>query len=271
MLQKEMQPVNIKTLLKKKRERKKITMVSTYDYISAKLCDEVGIDCVLVGDSLGMVFQGMNTTLHVTLDEMIYHTKIVKKACNRAFVIADMPFMSYQVSIEKSIENCGKVIKETGANAVKLEGGEEIAELVYKLVNIGIPIVGHVGMTPQSVNVLGGFRVVGKVEEEKERVIKDYKALEEAGAFMIVLESVPRDLCSQINSSSKSITIGIGAGPDCDGQVLVFHDLVGLTQDKKPKFVKRYADGYSLFKSALLEYKREVEEGIFPSEGESYG
>ncbi len=267
----ENQPVNIRTLLKKKKEKKKITMVSTYDYISAKLCDEVGIDCVLVGDSLGMVFQGLNTTLHVTLEEMIYHTKTVKRACTRSFVIADMPFMSYQVSLEKAIENCGRVIKETGANAVKLEGGQEIAELVYKLVNIGIPVVGHVGMTPQSVNVLGGFRVVGKVQEERERILKDFKALESAGAFMIVLESIPRDICAEISKSSKSITIGIGAGPECDGQVLVFHDLVGLTQDKKPKFVKRYVDGYSIFKTALMNYKREVEEGIFPSEEEIYG
>ncbi len=265
------QQVNIRTLFKKKAEGKKITMVSTYDYISAKLCDEVGIDCLLVGDSLGMVFQGLGSTLPVTLEEMIYHAKAVRRACKRAFVIVDMPFMSYQVSVDKAVENCGRVIKETSANAVKLEGGEEIAQIVQRLVSIGIPVVGHVGMTPQSVHALGGFRVVGRTEEERERVIRDFKALESAGVFMIVLESIPRALSKELTQSSKSITIGIGAGPDCDGQVLVFHDLVGLTEDKKPKFVKRYAEGYKIFKSALEEYKREVEEGLFPSEEESYG
>ena len=265
------QQVNLRYLFKKKSEGRKITMVSTYDYLSAKLCDEVGIDCVLVGDSLGMVFQGLDTTLHVTLDEMIYHAKVVRRACKRSLVIVDMPFMSYQVSVEKAIENCGRVMKETGANAVKLEGGEEIAETVFRLVRIGIPVVGHVGMTPQSVHALGGFRVVGRVEEERERVLKDFKVLEDAGAFMVVLESIPRDLTREITSSSKALTIGIGAGPECDGQVLVFHDLVGLTQDKKPKFVKRYADGYQLFKNALETYKKEVEEGLFPSERETYG
>ncbi|MFN3946598.1 MAG: 3-methyl-2-oxobutanoate hydroxymethyltransferase [Aquificaceae bacterium] len=265
-----MEKVTIRSLFRKKREGKKITMISTYDYLSAKLCQEVGIDCILVGDSLGMVFQGLESTLPVTLEEMIYHTKAVRRGAKGSFVIVDMPFMSYQVSLEEAIKNCGRIMKETGANAVKLEGGEEIAELVYSLVNIGIPVVGHVGFTPQSVNVLGGYRVVGK-GEEAQKVKRDFKALEDAGAFMIVLESMPKDLAREITQGSKAITIGIGAGPYCDGQVLVFYDLVGLVEDIKPKFVKRYLEGAKLFRDALKAFKEEVEKGIFPSEEESYG
>ncbi len=265
-----MDKVSIRSLYKKKQEGKKITMVSTYDYLTAKLCDEVGIDCILVGDSLGMVFQGLDSTLHVTLEEMIYHTKAVRRGAKRAFVIVDMPFMSYQVSLESAVENCGRVMKETGANAVKIEGGKEVAELVYRLVSIGIPVVGHIGFTPQSIHALGGYRVVGK-GEEAQRVKEDFKALEEAGAFMVVLESMPKGLAKEIWEGSKTITIGIGAGPYCDGQVLVFYDLVGLVEDIKPKFVKRYLNGAELFRKALLEFKKEVEEGVFPGEEESYG
>lgn len=263
--------VTLRSLFRKKREGQKITMISTYDYISAKLCDEVGIDCVLVGDSLGMVFQGLESTLPVTLEEMIYHTKAVKRGVKRAFIIVDMPFMSYQVSQEEALRNCARVMKETGANAVKLEGGQEIAELVHRLVSVGIPVVGHIGFTPQSVHALGGYRVVGKKEDERERLKRDFKALEDAGAFMVVLESVPSYLAKEISQPAKSITIGIGAGPHCDGQVLVFHDLVGLVEDIKPKFVKRYVEGAKIFRDALKRYKEEVEKGIFPSEEESYG
>ncbi|SHK35422.1 3-methyl-2-oxobutanoate hydroxymethyltransferase [Thermocrinis minervae] len=262
--------VTIRTLFQKKKEGKKITMISTYDYLSAKLCDEVGIDCILVGDSLGMVFQGMESTLHVSLEDMIYHAKAVRRGAKRSFVIADMPFMSYQVSLEEALRNCGRVVKEAQVNAVKLEGGEEISELVYRLTSIGIPVVGHVGFTPQSINVLGGYRVVGK-GEERERVKKDLKALEEAGAFMVVLEAVPMDLTKELWENSRSILIGIGAGPYCDGQVLVFHDLVGLVEEIKPKFVKRYAEGAKIFRQALIQFKEEVEKGIYPSEEESYG
>ncbi len=266
-----MEPITLRSLQKKKREGKKITMVSTYDYLTARLCEQVGIDCVLVGDSLGMVFQGFDSTLPVTLEEMIYHAKAVRRGAKNTFVIVDMPFMSYQVSLEEAIRNCGRVIKETGANAVKIEGGEEVSELVYKLVNIGIPVVGHIGFTPQSVHALGGYRVVGKVEDEAQRIKRDFKALEEAGAFMVVLESIPKGLTKEITESSKAITIGIGAGPYCDGQVLVFHDLVSLVEDIKPKFVKRYLNGAELFRDALRKFKRDVEEGSFPSEEESYG
>lgn len=187
------------------------------------------------------------------------------------FVIADMPFMSYQTGLEEAVRNCGRVIKEAGANAVKLEGGREIAELVHRLVSIGIPVVGHVGFTPQSIHVLGGYRVVGRSEEEERKLKEDFQALEQAGAFMVVLESVPKNLSKEITQNSKAITIGIGAGPHCDGQVLVFYDLVGLVEDIKPKFVKRYVEGADIFREALRRFKEEVEKGVFPSEEESYG
>jgi len=263
--------ISTDTLLKKKKEGKKITMVSTYDYWSAKLCDEAGIDCILVGDSLGTVIKGEENTLSVTLEEIIYHTRCVKKGVKRAFLIADMPFMSYQVSLNKAVENCGKVIKETGANAVKLEGGENIAELVYRLTGIGIPVVGHIGFTPQSINLFGKPKVVGKYKEDAERLKRDFKALEEAGAFMIVLESVPTELARKLWEASRSVVIGIGAGRYTDGQVLVFHDLLGFFEDFKPKFVRRYLEGAKLVKEALTKFKIDVEEGSFPSEEESYG
>ncbi len=261
----------INTLFKKKKERKKISMVSTYDYWSAKLCDEVGIDCILVGDSLGMVVQGKDSTLPVTLDEVIYHTKCVQEGAKNAFIITDMPFLTYQVSEEKAIENCGRVLKETKAQAVKLEGGEEIAELVYKLTRVGIPVVGHIGFTPQSINVFGKPKVIGKEKEEEEKLRRDFKALEEAGAFMVILESVPWRLTKELWEGSKSIVIGIGAGKFTDGQVLVFHDIVGLFEDFKPKFVRRYLEGAKLIKEALTNFKIDVEKGQFPSEEESYG
>lgn len=264
-------PVTLKTLLKKKREGKKISMVSTYDYWSAKLCDAVGIDCILVGDSLGTVIKGEVDTLSVTLEEIIYHTKCVMRGVKEAFVIADMPFMSYQVSIEKAIENCGRVIKETKAKAVKLEGGSEIAELVYKLTRVGIPVVGHIGFTPQSINVFGKPKVVGKSEEEIKKLREDFKVLEEAGAFMIVLESVPTKVAKELWENSRCVVIGIGAGKYTDGQVLVFHDIVGLLEDFKPKFVRRYLEGAKLIKEALENFKIDIERGDFPSEEESYG
>lgn len=263
--------ITINTLFKKKKEGKKITMISTYDYWSAKLCDEVGIDSILVGDSLGMVVQGKDSTLPVTLDEIIYHTKCVQNGVKNAFIVVDMPFLSYQVSLEKAVENCGRVLKETKAQAVKLEGGEEICELVYKLTQIGIPVVGHLGFTPQSIKLFGKPKVVGKRKEEIEKLRKDFKALEEAGAFMIILESVPWHITRELWEDSKSIVIGIGAGKFTDGQVLVFHDLVGLFEDFKPRFVRRYIEGAKLIKEALTNFKIDVEEGSFPSEEESYG
>jgi 3-methyl-2-oxobutanoate hydroxymethyltransferase len=263
--------VTVRTLIRKKKEGQKITMVSTYDYLSAKFCDEVGIDCILVGDSLGMVFKGEENTLGVTLDEIIYHTKAVKRGAKRAFVIADMPFGSYQISTEKAVENVIKVIKETNADAVKLEGGEEILPIVKKLVDTGIAVVGHLGFTPQKVQIFGGAKVVGRKEEERERLIREAKALKEAGAIMLVLEATPTDIAKEVTESLTIPVIGIGAGKYTDGQVLVFHDLVGLVEEVKPKFVKRYLNGAELFKKALERYKEEVEKGEFPSEKYSYG
>jgi len=264
------QKVTLKTLLRKKEKGEKITMVSTYDYLSAKFCDEIGIDCILVGDSLGMVFKGERNTLGVTLEEIIYHTKAVKRGAKKAFVIADMPFGSYQISTERAVENVVKVVKETKADAVKLEGGEEILEIVSKLAQIGIAVVGHLGFTPQKIQIFGGAKVVGRKEEEKKRLLKEAKMLEEAGITMLVLEATPSDIAKEITESLKIPVIGIGAGKYTDGQVLVFHDLVGLVEDIKPKFVKRYLNGAKLFKEALNSFKQEVEKGIFPSEEFSY-
>jgi 3-methyl-2-oxobutanoate hydroxymethyltransferase len=262
--------VSVKTLLRKKREGKKITMVSTYDYLTAKFCDEVGIDCVLVGDSLGMVFKGEENTLGVTLEEIIYHTKAVKRGAKRAFVIADMPFGSYQVSVEKAVENAIKIIKESNADAVKLEGGKEILPIVERLAQIGVAVVGHLGFTPQKIQIFGGAKVVGKREEERKRLLEEAKALEDAGAVMLVLEVTPWDIAKEITQNLSIPVIGIGAGKYTDGQVLVLHDLLGLVEDIKPRFVKRYLPGAKLFKEALANYKKEVEEGIFPSEEHSY-
>jgi 3-methyl-2-oxobutanoate hydroxymethyltransferase len=262
--------VTLRSLLKKKQQKKKITMVSTYDYLSAKLCDEVGIDSILVGDSLGMVFKGEENTLGVTLDEIIYHTKAVKRGAKRAFVIADMPFGSYQVSLQQAVENVIRVIKETNADAVKLEGGKEILPLVERLAEIGVAVVGHLGFTPQKIQIFGGAKVVGRREEERKRLLEEAKALERAGAVMLVLEATPADIAKEITETLSIPVIGIGAGPHTDGQVLVLHDLVGLVEDIKPKFVKRYLNAAQLFKKALSQYKQEVEQKIFPSEENIY-
>lgn len=266
-----MKRVTVRDLQRKKERGERIVMVSTYDFLSAKLCWEAGIGVLLVGDSLGMVFQGLDSTLPVTLEEMIYHAKAVRRGAPEAFLIVDMPFMSYQVSHEEAIRNCGRVMKETGAQAVKLEGGQELAELVYKLTLAGIPVVGHLGFTPQHLHRFGGPKVVGKEEEEALKLKEDFKALEDAGAFMIVLESVPWKLAKDLTQGSQAITVGIGAGRYCDGQVLVFHDIVGLYEEIKPKFVRRYLEGAKLFREALRKFKMDVEEGNFPSEEESYG
>ncbi len=266
-----MERKTLRYLKRKKEKGEKITMISTYDYLSARLCESAGIDSILVGDSLGMVFQGNDSTLPVTLEEMIYHAKAVRRGAPGTFLVVDMPFMSYQESLESALRNCGRVLKETGAQAVKLEGGEEIADLVGRLTSFGIPVVGHLGFTPQSVHRFGGPRVVGREEAEAQKLRKDFKALESAGAFMIVLESVPWTLAKELTEMSDAITVGIGAGRYCDGQVLVFHDLVGLYEEAKPRFVRRYAEGARIFREALVKFKIDVEEGRFPSDEESYG
>lgn len=264
-----MAKLNIELLFKKKKEGKKITMISVSNYISAKICQEADIDVLMVGDSLGMVFQGESNTLPVELEHIVYHAKAVRNGAPDTFLIVDMPFMSYQSSIEKAIENCGKVIKQVKADAVKIEGGSYFAPLVERLVKIGIPVCAHIGFTPQFINTIGKFRVIGKKEEEQIIVKKDFDDLVNAGAFMIVLESIPHTLTKSLKTS-KSITIGIGAGQDVDGQVLVFEDIVGLVDFIKPKFVKRYIDGKNLFLEAIKSYKKEVEDGKFPSLEYSY-
>ena len=239
----------------------KLAVVTAYDYTSARLCDEAGVDSILVGDSLGMVIQGHPTSLPVTLDEMIYHTKCVVRGVRRALVVVDMPFMSYQVSPKQAVRNAGRLLKEGGAHAVKLEGGVRMQGTVRACVDAGIPVMGHVGLTPQAVHQLGGF----KVQRNAEELVADTVAVEQAGAFSLVVESVPAELGAKITSAVSIPTIGIGAGAACDGQVLVFHDLLGLYPDFKPKFAKRYADLGSQVKTAVEAYCQEVRDGSFPA------
>ncbi|WP_457622661.1 3-methyl-2-oxobutanoate hydroxymethyltransferase [Persephonella sp.] len=259
----------IHDFLKAKEEGKKITMISTYDYWSARLCEKAEIDCILVGDSVGMVVNGLDTTLPVTVDEMIYHARAVRRGAPDTFIVVDMPFLSYQVKKEDAVYNAGRIMKETGCNAVKIEGGEEVADIIQKLVSVGIPVMGHLGLTPQSVHALGGYKVQGKTEEEQKRILKDAKILEQAGVFAVVLEAVPSKLAKEITEFLEVPTIGIGAGKETDGQVLVFHDMLGFF-DRSPKFVKRYMEGGRLIKEALKNFKKEVQEGIFPGKEHTY-
>lgn len=239
----------------------KLAVVTAYDYTSARLCDEAGADAILVGDSLGMVVQGHPTSLPVTLDEMIYHTRCVMRGVRRALVVADLPFLTYQVSARQAVRSSGRLIKEGGAHAVKLEGGVRMRAAVKACVDAGIPVMAHVGLTPQAVHQLGGF----KVQRDADQLLADIAAVEEAGAFAVVVESVPAVLGAKLTAATALPTIGIGAGAECDGQVLVFHDLLGLFPDFKPKFAKRYADLGGLAKGALETYCREVREGAFPA------
>ncbi|MGC9257968.1 3-methyl-2-oxobutanoate hydroxymethyltransferase [Desulfurella sp.] len=252
------------------KSKEKITMITAYDYTQAKIADEAGIDSILVGDSLSMVMQGNSSTLPVSLDEMIYHGKIVKKGVSNALLIVDMPFMSYQASTEKALENAGKIMKETLCDCVKLEGGEEFAQTVYKLVSSGIPVIGHLGLTPQSINVFGSYAVRARTKDQAQKLIDDALSLEQAGAFAIVLEAIPLELASQITQKLKIPTIGIGAGLYCDGQVLVFHDMLGLFDDFKPKFVKRYASLKQDALKGIKDYIKEVKNNEFPSLEYSY-
>jgi len=244
----------------------KVAVITAYDYTSARLSDEAGVDAILVGDSLGMVVQGQPTSLPVTLDEMIYHTRCVIRGVRHALVVADMPFLSYQVSPRQAVRNAGRLMKEAGAHAVKLEGGVRMQAAVKACIDAGIPVMGHIGLTPQAVHLLGGF----KVQRNSEQLLADAAALEAAGAFAAVVESVPAELGTKITSALSIPTIGIGAGSGCDGQVLVFHDMMGLFPDFKPKFVKRYANLDGIVKSAVENYCREVREGAFPAAEHSY-
>ncbi len=242
-----------------------IAMITAYDFTMARLLDEGGADILLVGDSLGMVVQGHQNTLPVTIDEICYHGRAVARGAKSAHIVGDMPFMSFQVSAQSALENAGKLMKEGAFESVKLEGGLEVAEHVFRIVSAGIPVMGHVGLLPQSVHAMGGFKVQGKREDAAARVLRDAKALEEAGAYAIVIEAVPPDLAAQITASVSIPTIGIGAGPGCDGQVLVCYDLLGMYRDLSPKFAKRFAELGDAVVDATTAYVNEVQARSFPA------
>ena len=262
--------MTIADLRQKKETGHKITMVTAYDYPTAQIADQAEIDTILVGDSLGMVVLGYDTTVPVTVDEMIHHCKAVSRGAKGSFIVGDMPFLSYQVSSEKAIENAGRFIKEAGCDSVKLEGGQEVAPVVRRIADAGIPVCAHIGLTPQTATKLSGFRVQGKDAESARELIADALALEEAGAFMIVMECIPDLLAARITRSITIPTIGIGAGKECDGQVLVYHDLVGLFERFTPKFVKQYVNLAPQIREALENYRKEVEGGLFPGPENSF-
>ena len=257
-------------LQKMKASNEKIAMITAYDATMAKLVDAGGVDMVLVGDSVGMVVQGMDDTLSVTLDDMVYHGRCVARGLSRAHLTVDMPFMSYQVSPEQALQSAGRLVQEGKAQSVKLEGGERSASAVEKIVAAGIPVVGHIGLTPQSVNTLGGWRVQGRSDAAAEQLIQDALAIQDAGAFALVLEMVPAELAAEVTSALRIPTIGIGAGVGCDGQVLVCNDLLGLDMAFSPKFLKRYAELQSPITQAVSEYVSEVRAGTFPADEHSF-
>jgi len=266
----EQKKVTVATLKKMKKEGRRIVVLTAYDYFTSRLLNEAGVDVILVGDSLGMVVLGYANTVPVTMEEMIHHTRAVVRGNRRCLVVGDMPFLSYHINDDEALRNAGRFIQEGGAGAVKLEGGEEVAPLVKKMVRAGIPVLGHIGLTPQSILNLGSYRVQGKKPEAARRLLEDAVALEEAGAFAVVLEALPVSLAEEITGRVGIPTIGIGAGPSCDGQVLVSHDMLGMFLEFKPKFVKQYADLKGVMLEAFKRYKKEVEEGIYPSEEYSY-
>ncbi|HET7317932.1 MAG TPA: 3-methyl-2-oxobutanoate hydroxymethyltransferase [Nitrospirota bacterium] len=265
-----MPKITIHDIYKKKAEGRKITMLTAYDFPTAQIVDQAGIDMILVGDSLGNVVQGVANTLPVTMDEMIYHTKMVSRAAQSALVVGDMPFLSYQTHKAEAIRNAGRFLKEAGAEAIKLEGGTQMGETIRAIVDAGIPVVAHIGLTPQYVHMLGGFKVQGKDEAAREKILADARAVQDAGAFSVVLEAMPASLAKEIREMLHIPTIGIGAGPDCDGQVLVLHDILGLFDRFTPKFVKKYANLKDQALKAVREYKQEVESGSFPSQEHSF-
>jgi len=249
----------------------RIVMSTAYDATFARMLEEGGADILLVGDSLGMVVQGLDTTLPVTLDEMIYHARAVSRGSKRAHLVGDMPFMSYQLSPEQALANAARFLAEGNMHAVKIEGGTDMAPTVRRLVRAGIPVMGHVGLTPQSVHAMGGFKVQGKDEEDAERILEDARAIADAGAYSIVLEGMPAGLAARIRTQVPIPTIGIGAGPECDGQVLVCYDLLGLAPDRVPKFVKMYDNWYARGVTAMQSYAEEVRAGLFPTAAHSFG
>ena len=258
------------SLLEKKQHHELITCLTAYDYPSARLVDEAGIDMILVGDSLAQVVLGYDTTLPVTSDEMLHHTRAVRRAVRTAMVIADMPFGTYQGDPKEGVSNAVRFVKEAGAEAVKVEGGDKRVDLIRRILDAEVPVMGHIGLTPQSVHKMGGYKVQGKDLSGIERLMKDAVALDRAGVFAIVLEGVPREVAAMITREVAAPTIGIGAGPDCDGQVLVFHDIVNLSFAPPAKFVRHYGDAAALIRQAVGQFKADVESGGYPSDSESY-
>ena len=263
------QKITTSVIREKKIKGEKITMLTAYDYATAIVLDESGVDIILVGDSLGMVVLGYDSTLPVTMEDMLHHTKAVARGTKRALVIADMPFLSYQVSTEEALRNAGKFLKEAGAQGVKLEGGREIADLIRKITSIGIPVMAHLGLTPQSVHQLGGYKIQGKDDATAKKLIEDARMIEEAGSFSVVLECVPAALAGKISQAIAIPTIGIGAGAYCDGQVLVINDMLGMFERFTPKFVKKYGNLNAQMKEGVKKYIDEVKSGAFPDEEHS--
>ncbi|PKD45190.1 3-methyl-2-oxobutanoate hydroxymethyltransferase [Rhodohalobacter barkolensis] len=262
--------VTTQTVVDMKRHGEKISMLTAYDFTMAGIVDGAGVDVILVGDSASNVMAGHETTVPMTLNQMIYHTQCVVRGVERALVIADLPFMSYQVTTKEALKSAGRMMKEAGAHAVKLEGGEPISNTVKRIVDAGIPVMGHLGLTPQSIYKFGTYKVRAKDEQEADQLLKDAKILEEAGVFSIVLEKIPSDLAKRVTESLSVPTIGIGAGPHCDGQVLVLHDMLGLNKDFSPRFLRRYEDLHNSMDSAIKHYIDDVKTGDFPNENEQY-
>jgi 3-methyl-2-oxobutanoate hydroxymethyltransferase len=265
-----MRRVTTRRLQDMKKQGKRISCLTAYDALIARILDDAGIDLILVGDSLGNIVQGHETTIPVTLDDIIYHTKAVVRGVQRALVVADMPFMSYQVSPEEAFRNAGRLMKEAGASAVKVEGGHRVCEAVRRMTEAGIPVMAHLGLTPQSINQFGSYRARGQNTEEAEEMLRDAKELEEAGAFAVVLEKIPMQLAQKITESLTIPTIGIGAGPHCDGQILVYSDMLGLTVDFSPRFVRRYDSLHKRVDDSVSRYIQDIQNGNFPDESESY-
>lgn len=268
---KKLQKVSVSTIQDMKVKGEKITMLTAYDYPTALIVEKAGIDIILVGDSLGNVILGYDTTVPVTMTDMIHHTRAVVHGTSRALVVGDMPFMSYQASVTDAIYNAGRFLKEAGAQAIKLEGGREIADTIRKIVDCGIPVMAHLGLTPQSVHQFGGFKVQGKTDAAADKIFEDASIVQDAGVFSVVLECIPAALAKKITESLKIPTIGIGAGVDCDGQVLVIHDMLGIFEEDAPrKFVKKYCDLNSQMKTAVEKYIDEVKTGVFPAKEHSF-
>lgn len=264
------QNITVPHIIAMKKRGDKIVALTAYDYLFATLLDQSAVDLILVGDSASMVFAGQKTTLPYTMDEAVYHCKSVRRGVRRALVVADMPFMSFQISPEETMKNAGRFFKEAEVDAVKMEGGETLAPTIKKLVHSGMPVMGHLGLMPQSIRNLGGYSVQGKTDEHAQRLIKDAKAVEHAGAFCLVLEKIPHELAKKVTAELSIPTIGIGAGPDCDGQILVTHDMLGLFEKFKPKFVRRYAELAKEIRQAVSTYSRDVKDNEFPNLEESF-